>query len=244
MVVRGKTDTGIVREQNQDVFLSYSSQETRQAVCVVCDGMGGARAGDVASAAAATVFKEGLVGVLKPSVTLPEIIEAVKKTVSLANSRVYEMSKENTDYAGMGTTLVGCVINAGMAVIANVGDSRAYLVSGRTIRRLTRDHSLVEEMVDSGKISDEEARFHPGKNLITRVIGTDSSVGADIYQLPINAGDVILLCSDGLSNMIGEQEMLQHVIHIPDLSLCCDKMIELANERGGQDNITVLLIAG
>ncbi|MDP4109487.1 MAG: Stp1/IreP family PP2C-type Ser/Thr phosphatase [Bacillota bacterium] len=243
MNVWGMSDRGIVRQENQDMFLVDAMHERNQAVIAVCDGMGGARAGNVASEIAINTFSEEIKDSLKPSMTAGYMKNIAIAAVHAANARVFEKSNESDKLKGMGTTLVGAIFDEGKTVIVNVGDSRAYLADGAgSIVRITKDHSVVEEMVQRGEITEEEARNHPHKNLITRALGADSSTKPDAYSLTLKTGQSLLLCSDGLTNMLSDSEILAELVNNPKPEKCCEKLISCANGRGGIDNITVILL--
>ncbi len=238
----GKTDIGKVRTENQDTyFIELDAQGNT--VCVVCDGMGGAKGGAVASAIAASSFAEEVRSHLPGGERDAEFLKALARDAcERANSDVYERSLASPEYSGMGTTLVAAIASGRRMVITNIGDSRAYLITRGGIERLTRDHSLVEDMMIQGDITAEQARRHPSRNLITRAVGVDKETECDVYYREMNPGEHILLCSDGLTNMVEEQEMLYEVLHGGDKSLACERLVEIANSRGGRDNITVVLL--
>ncbi|MBQ4369958.1 MAG: Stp1/IreP family PP2C-type Ser/Thr phosphatase [Oscillospiraceae bacterium] len=233
------TDKGIVRKQNEDSMDAVLMKEKDCAVCIVCDGMGGARAGNVASRTARERFMMAFLRDLEGSKSPAQIME---KAVGAANAAVYAASREHRECAGMGTTLVAAFVRGSEATIVNVGDSRAYFVNDDGIKRITRDHSVVEDMIDRGDITREEARRHPDKNLITRVLGTELDVSCDVFVRKIESGEFILLCSDGLSNLVSEQEILYEVLHGGELDTCCDRLLSIAKERGAPDNVTMILL--
>ena len=238
----GKTNIGRTRTENQDSFFLDIMPEADMILCVVCDGMGGAKAGGVASEFASSVFIENMRSKLRMDMSVEYISEIISESVAQANIKVYEKSLSDKAYEGMGTTLVSAVLMGKQVVIGHVGDSRAYLLRPDGITRLTRDHSLVEDMVRMGDITEEEARNHPNKNLLTRAIGTTEEEKCDITIQEVNDGDFLLLCTDGLSSMVEEQEMLDEVYHGSEKQEICDRLINIANSRGGRDNITVVLI--
>ena len=241
MEVYGMTDVGNVREQNQDYFLTLPLPNAMAAV--LCDGMGGAKSGNIASKLAAEVFLEEIRRSYRENLE-PEMVNFMLETaVGLANTAVYENSKLSDDMFGMGTTLVGVLLHDKTLYVVNVGDSRAYMIDPDKIKQITVDHSLVELMVQRGEISREEARTFPGRNVITRAVGTERYVRADLFRKPLYAGDNILLCSDGLSNMLADQELLFEVVHGAAKKDCCRRLIEIAKSRGAPDNITVMLIS-
>jgi protein phosphatase len=236
------TDTGIVRSENQDSHNLVHSYASNLAVCVVCDGMGGARSGNVASSVAADTFTADLLLQIKPGMSPKSLKTALLTAVKNANYQVFEKAKANPSYYGMGTTLVGGVVSPDFAVIANVGDSRVYHISGEGIEQVSRDHSLVEDLFERGEISREAAKNHSSKHLLTRVVGTDEEVTPDIYIRDMTEGDFLLLCTDGLTNVVEDQEILFEVLHGADPTLACDKLVNLAKSRGGPDNITIVLL--
>ena len=230
------TDVGQSRSMNQDfVFASETPVGNLPNLFVVADGMGGHRAGDTASRDTVGTLLDSI---RKSQETNP--IKIIRTAVEKANSRVYEKSRENENLAGMGTTVVVAVIEDRYLYVANVGDSRLYLIR-KDIRQITKDHSLVEEMVRSGKLR-EEARNHPNKNVITRAVGVEKEVNIDFFDLRIRKGDKILLCSDGLSNMLEDNEIREIVTSGGDVEERARKLITAANQNGGKDNISVVLV--
>ncbi len=236
----GLTDLGNVRQQNQDYY-EILSLEGQRTLLVVCDGMGGAKSGNVASKLATEVFVGEVRRTARPEMDAKQIEKMLRGAVELANRAVFEQSKVSSDFEGMGTTLVAAFLTPELAVIANVGDSRAYIFDKEGIRFVTVDHSLVELMVQRGDITREQAKNHPGKNLITRAVGTEAKVSADIYRQNLRPGDAILLCSDGLSNEMADQEILFEVVHGVRKEGCCQRLLDIAKGRGAPDNVTVVL---
>lgn len=236
----GITDPGNVRKQNQD-FFDIVSLGPEQMLAVVCDGMGGAKSGNVASRLATEVFVGEVKRTVRDEMSVKEIDGMLRAAVALANETVYEQSKISADFEGMGTTLVAALLTPGRAVIANVGDSRAYLMDSEGIQFMTVDHSVVELMVRRGEITREQAKFHPSKNLITRAVGTERQVTCDVYRQPLKPGDAIVLCSDGLSNVMADQEILFEVVHGVQKDRCCQRLLDIARKRGAPDNVTVIL---
>lgn len=236
----GLTDLGNVRKQNQD-FYDIVTLNPHQLLLVVCDGMGGAKSGNVASRLATEVFVDEVRRMAREDMDTAQIREMLRDAVELANRAVFEQSKVSSDFAGMGTTLVAAVLLPDRAIIANVGDSRAYIFDKDGIRFMTVDHSLVELMVRRGEITREQAKNHPSKNLITRAVGTESQVMCDIYEQELRAGDAVLLCSDGLSNEMADQEILFEVVHGVQKDGCCQRLLDIAKGRGAPDNVTVVL---
>ncbi len=236
----GLTDLGNVRRQNQDYY-DIVQLDAQRLLLVVCDGMGGAKSGNVASRLAAEVFVGEIRRMARPEMTPAEIEALLREAIRLANGAVYDQSQVSSDFEGMGTTLVAAYVTPALAVFANVGDSRAYLFDRDGIRFVTVDHSLVELMVQRGEISREQAKNHPSKNLITRAVGTEPSVTCDVYCQKLNPGDAVLLCSDGLSNELADQEILFEVVHGVRKEGCCQRLLDIAKGRGAPDNVTVIL---
>lgn len=232
-----KTDIGAKRQTNQDyIFCSMQPVGSLPNLFIVADGMGGHKAGDLASR---YTVEEFLKSVQESSAENP--ISIIEEAVRHANLSLIRKSKESIDYDGMGTTLVVATFIGKSLYIANIGDSRLYLVNN-DIQQITRDHSLVEEMISLGEIDRKNARTHEKKNIITRAIGVDSEVVADFFEIEYSKGDIILMCSDGLSNMIDDEEIKEIINEGTDLSEITNKLIEVANRNGGRDNISVVLI--
>lgn len=239
----GVSDPGMVRKENQDAF-SLEQLKGEGLLAIVCDGMGGARSGNIASRLALDVFRGEILRGYKPSMNNGKIEALLCSGVELANKAVYEQSCSGKEYNGMGTTLVAAIVAAGKAHIVNVGDSRLYHVGEDGIQCVTTDHSFVQLMVQRGEITREEAKNHPGKNLITRAIGTEQAVEGDVYRVDFKAGDCLLLCTDGLSNVMADQEILFEVVHGAHKSDCCQRLLEIAKNRGAPDNVTAVLVSG
>lgn len=235
------TDIGQSRQENQDYYFIDLMPEQQQAFCVVCDGMGGAKAGNIASEMAANIFSEEVHQRIKPKMKHKQLEQVLENTIAVANALIHKKSKENADYTGMGTTLVGFIASGDLISIVNVGDSRAYLITKHGIDRITQDHSLVEDMVRRGDITREQARVHPNKNLITRALGTAPVVHGDYHSMELESGDIILLCSDGLSNLVSDQEILYEILHGGERENCCERLLSIVNSRGAPDNVTIVL---
>ena len=203
-------------------------------VFVVADGMGGAQAGEVASRIAVDAFAEGL-----PEDGSPE--ERLAAVALTANRRIYELAQTESERAGMGTTLTAAYLGENDLAIAHVGDSRAYLFRGGELSRLTQDHSLMAELIRRGKLTEEEAADHPQRSIITRALGPEPEVDVDTWTYPVRAGDVILLCSDGLTSMVSEAQVAEILRTHPELDRAAQALIDEANRAGGRDNITVIL---
>lgn len=238
----GLTDPGNIRQQNQDTYEIVSFGHDR-ALMIVCDGMGGAKSGNIASSMAAETFVAEVRRCQKLATGTERVISILKGALELANQAVYEHSGLSDDYSGMGTTLVAAFLLRNTAVVINVGDSRAYHFTREDVRLITRDHSMVAYMVERGELTQEQAKLHPGKNVITRAVGTEPEVEGDIFTCRLRRDECILLCSDGLSNEMADQEMLFEVVHGLSKSDCCQRLLHIAKNRGAPDNVTVTLAA-
>ena len=242
MKIWAMTDVGLVRKDNQDAYGTEFHAPSGHTVCVVCDGMGGAAGGQLASHIAVTTFMEEMRRTLRPDMTPEELKELSAYAVAAANRAVREAAMRSVDCRSMGTTLVSAVSWEGGAVISNVGDSRAYYVTETEIIRVTKDHSLVETMVDHGDITADEARHHPSRNLITRALGRDTNAACDSFIRPMESGSYILLCTDGLVNTVTDQEMLFEIIHGDNQETCLKRLLEIAKNQGAPDNVTAVLM--
>ena len=239
MRIFSKTDRGRVRTDNQDAY--FAGRISDNAVfAVVCDGMGGANAGNIASENAVRHISEYIIRSYRDGMDISELEKTVRNAVMSANIELFDMSASEQALSGMGTTAVIALIREGEAIIANVGDSRIYLINGE-IKQLTRDHSVVQSLIESGKITPEDAKYHPRKNVITRAIGAEGSVTADSAVITLKDGDKLLLCTDGLSNYLDDNEIL-NVFKNTDISAVPETLVEKANQNGGGDNITVVTL--
>ena len=238
----GLTDPGCVRTQNQDAF-AMEQLDRNTALCVVCDGMGGAKSGNIASSLAMDVFVQEVRRTWTASMTQEKINQMLHSAVKLANFTVYDQAQQFEDFDGMGTTLVAVLVHNRHVTVAHVGDSRAYRVNSEGIWQMTRDHSLVQMMVERGELTQEMAKTYPGKNFITRAIGTEPIVMCDVANLELSKGEFVVLCSDGLSNVLDDQEILFEVVHGVNQQDCCQRLLDIAKNRGAPDNVTSVLIA-
>lgn len=237
----GLTDPGCVRTQNQDAY-QIVELDRNSLLCVICDGMGGAKSGNIASNLAVDVFVQEIRQSWMAMMDAEKIDQMLSRAAKLANFTVYDQAQQFEEFSGMGTTLVAALIHGKEVSIANVGDSRAYSITRAGIRRLTIDHSLVEMMVQRGELTPERARTYPGKNLITRAIGTEAVVECDLFHHHMDRGDCLVLCSDGLSNMMDDQEILFEVAHGVNKQYCCQRLLDIAKNRGAPDNVTSILV--
>lgn len=231
-----KTDIGSKRSMNQDfLYCSEEAVGSFRNLFIVADGMGGHKAGDHAS----KLCVESMVRSIEQSEHKTPV-SVFDEAVEVANQAVYREAREHAEYEGMGTTMVACTLQGDTLYVANIGDSRLYLIRD-CIEQITDDHSLVEEMVKKGNLTESEARIHPQKNIITRALGIDNTVQADYFEVTVQNSDIILLCSDGLSNMLDDDELEYIVKHSDSLENAGEILVARANENGGNDNITVVL---
>ena len=250
MLFYGKTDIGKKRAVNQDNFVirKYADDVL---FAVVCDGMGGANGGNVASAIATDAFREQLDAAERehPSffgIPAEDILDILSAAATEANRAVYRAAQDDPSLEGMGTTLVGCILVGTNLYVVNVGDSRLYAVRDGEIEQISHDHSYVQYLVDTGKLTPEEAKHAKNRNIITRAVGTEKTVGADLFTETVAPGNFVVLCSDGLTNHVEPDEIKELLgsgeLSADELQGACDAMVALANERGGTDNITVVVL--
>ena len=241
MKLAGKTDVGRVRQDNQDDYRA-GKLPGDAAWLLVCDGMGGARGGREASQSACNIiercFQEQYTSKCLPG----EEETFLKKTLLSANRFVFQKAMQDESLAGMGTTAVCALVRSGRIFLCHAGDSRAYLYRDGKLTQLTHDHSYVQELVDCGTITEEEAEHHPQKNIITKALGVDYRLEPEVTSVQLQAKDLLLLCSDGLTNMVPVEQMEQLLAQGPFYDLP-DRLVDAANENGGSDNITALLLA-
>ena len=237
----GLSDIGKVRAQNQDSF-RIEELDRHTVLAVVCDGMGGAKSGNIASRLATDVFTDEVVRSYKPGMSQEQTEQLLVGAVKLANFTVYDQARQFEEFAGMGTTLVAALVSGRTATVVNVGDSRCYHITREDIRRITVDHSLVQMMVERGDLTAEEARSYPGKNFITRAVGTEPTVETDVFAIGVERGDALLLSSDGLHNEVDDQEILFEVVHGVNQDNCCQRLLDIALMRGAPDNVTSVLV--
>jgi protein phosphatase len=226
--VGSRTDVGRVREHNEDSLL------VAPPLYVIADGMGGHAAGEVASEIAIRIFEEAAITTADP--------DALKRAVLDSNRAIIDGAREGLGKHGMGTTLTAAVIENDQLLLAQVGDSRAYLLEGQRLHQITRDHSLVAELLSRGQITQEEARVHPNRSVITRALGSDPHVQPDLYEMRVHEGDRLMLCSDGMSGMLSATTIQQLLTENPDPQQAADALVDAANAAGGHDNITVIVV--
>ena len=237
-----RCETGFVRESNQDaVFCSDTPLGSLPNLYIVADGMGGHRAGDIASQETIRVLTD-FIRTAPASGSAPD--EILDRALKAANSHVYRLATEQAEYMGMGTTFVGAVVTEKEVCIANVGDSRLYCLyaDSRGLERITEDHSVVQELIKAGEITEEEAKIHPSRHMITRALGTDSEVQVDFFQLPRAGVRKLLLCSDGLTNMVEDEEIRCILQRTQEAEETAQQLTEAALAAGGRDNISVIIL--
>ncbi len=235
-----QTDRGKVRLHNEDAGGVYINQDGNR-LAIVADGMGGHRAGDVASKMTLSHLKtewEASKGII----TADEAERWLKEQITIVNSLLLEHATNHSECDGMGTTIVAAIATDRFATVANIGDSRGYLLNETGFKQITEDHSLVNELVRSGQISKEDAEHHPRKNVLLRALGTEKIVEMDIKTIIFEEGDILLLCSDGLSNKVNEKEMMEILQNQDNLEQKAGTLIALANANGGEDNITLAIV--
>ena len=241
MKIFGMSDVGRKRKSNQDSFF-YFKFSNEKCFAFVCDGMGGQNAGDVASEIVKDLFSNELVKKLENKKTDEEIKELIFEYYEKVNYNIYKKGFSNEKFKGMGTTCITVVLNGFNLNVFSVGDSRAYLYSNSNLSQLTVDHSYVQTLVDCGKITREEARVHPRKNEITNAVGISEKINVDFINFVINEDDLILICSDGLTNNCSDEEIKNIMSSEKDVKNCVESLIRAANFNGGGDNITAILI--
>ncbi|MBE7037311.1 MAG: Stp1/IreP family PP2C-type Ser/Thr phosphatase [Ruminococcaceae bacterium] len=237
MICAAYSDVGKKRLENEDSFF-VSDFSDKSGFIIVADGMGGHNGGKTASKMAVDTIKE----CFSHNIILEnqkDIRKVLKDSIELANKKIFESSLCDEKLFGMGTTIVLCYIKENNLYIANVGDSRLYHIKKDVINQVTKDHSLVQELVDKGEISEEEAENHPNKNLITRAVGTNKDVEIDFYKFCAEKDDMVIICTDGLSNMVKKDEIKKIACENEDIHSCVKKLVDEANLMGGPDNITV-----
>ena len=241
MKIVAKTDKGLVRENNQDAY-AVGELPGEVAWAVVCDGMGGAAGGNIASALAVKVISDKITSSYNEKMRDSSIKNLLDSAITAANIEVYDMAYSRPDLKGMGTTVVAVVVRDNVAHIAHAGDSRAYMVNKDGGEQITVDHSLVQNLVDRGEITKEEAEHHPNKNVITRALGVDKRIDVDFSEIDMQENETLVLCTDGLSNCVNNSEMAED-IKDGQYYAFADRLVKRANKNGGNDNITVVAIA-
>lgn len=238
MIISGKSNKGLVREINQDSM--YLPKKNSIPLFIVADGMGGHKAGEIASKLTVDIIKNEITQKSLDFSNLRDVKKAIKDAIKLANKEVFQYSLNHVECKGMGTTVTLGYVYNNFFVIAHVGDSRAYYLRDKKLIRITEDHSLVNELIRAGKITPSEALIHPQRNVILRAVGTSSDIDIDLNTIEINPSDLFIICSDGLTNMINESEIQKIFEKNDDIEHACEQAIESAIYKGGKDNITVI----
>ncbi|WP_033829268.1 Stp1/IreP family PP2C-type Ser/Thr phosphatase [Bacillus andreraoultii] len=241
MKVVCRTDRGKVRNHNED-HVGIFTDNDGNSLAVVADGMGGHLAGDVASRMTIELIQQ-LWETDQPKITTAEnAIEWFTNSIQMINEKIYHYANENPECKGMGTTFVAALCTENFVTVAHIGDSRCYILNSHGFQQLTDDHSLVNELVKSGQISKEDAEHHPRKNVLLRALGTEPAVQIDTVTVELEVGDYIILCTDGLSNKVSDSEIKEVLKTEQDLAEKADRLIQMANDNGGEDNITLAII--
>lgn len=241
MKISAKTDVGMLRSSNQDAYVT-GELPSGGIWAVVCDGMGGHNGGNVASAMASELIAEGIRNNFRAGMSTASVKNMLESAFVSANIDIYERAQKQEELAGMGTTAVAAVCFDGRCVIAYVGDSRCYVIRNSAATQVTTDHSLVQELLDAGLITKEEAKTHPMKNMITRALGLEDDVTVDFVDGDTEKGDMLLLCSDGLTNHVSEEEIIKSLGN-GEFEDYAATLVDIANKNGGSDNITAVILA-
>ncbi len=237
MKIFGQTNIGLVRSSNQDAFLT-GEFESGTVWAVLCDGMGGASGGDIASKMAVEAISMRIKEYYNDDMKTSSVANLLESAINFANIKIFDLAREDETLLGMGTTVVVAILRENEVMISHAGDSRAYII-GEEIRQITTDHSIVQEMLDRGDITEDEAKHHPIKNYITRALGVKDIINVDFTSEDFDENDILLLCSDGLSNFVDPEYLKETVKSVnPDI---CEKLVDTANANGGRDNITVVI---
>lgn len=239
MQVFARTDIGKLRKSNEDYYY-VSNEDSSFKLYIIADGMGGYNAGEIASKMATETIKDYIIkNFAKNRGSREEIVDMLKRAVEYTNKVVYKQSSRVAEFQGMGTTLDVCLIYSNKMYIAHVGDSRVYRLRNNFFRRITKDHSYVQTLIEDGTITKEEAYYHPKKNMLTRALGCTEEVEPDIYVKTFLKGDILVMTTDGLTNMVRENEICEMLKESTNV----DRLVDKANENGGLDNITVIIVS-
>ena len=242
MLIKGKSDIGKVRAANEDGF-DFGVFEDGTSWAIVCDGMGGARGGNIASSMAVDMIGDKIKKCYNKLMPVYSFENIFLSTITTANVIVNDRSYSDTELQGMGTTIVAAIVKDNQACLAHVGDSRIYKISSDGIVQITKDHSLAQQMLDSGQITKEEFENYPKKNIITRALGIEEKIDIDFDFTELSDGETLILCTDGLTGLLTDEEILE-IYNKTDFELLCDEYINAANAKGGYDNITVVAMKG
>ncbi len=242
MLITGKTDVGLCRSQNED-GMQYGAFDDGTAWSIVCDGMGGVHGGQLASSMAIDFIGKKIQMCYNKNMSTFSFENLLLSTVTTANILIHDRAYCNEDIKGMGTTIVSAIVKNNVACIAHVGDSRVYKLTDTSVTQITKDHSLAQQMLDNGQITQEEFENFPRKNIITRALGVDETVEIDFSFVNLDENESLLLCTDGFSGLVSTDEMLS-IYRESDFDSLCEKYINAANIKGGYDNITVVVMKG
>ncbi len=240
----GLTDKGLKRENNED-YISLPNENEGIKLFILADGLGGVNAGEVASKTATKIVRDYIRShFIEIERNKEELERIIKDSIIEANKKIIELGKSNPDYKGMGTTLIVVLIYRGRIHIGHVGDSRVYRLRQNIFRQITKDHSYVQELVKQGTISQEEAKTHPQKNILLKAIGGDEEIKPDVITKGFVKGDIILMCSDGLTNLVDDKYIYEIIMqNMYDVNVACKKLIDKANRNGGLDNVSAIIIS-
>lgn len=239
MIFSAKSDVGPVRKNNQDYCMHGETNGCAWAI--VCDGMGGVNGGQVASELCARILSDRLKANLRANIGYSSVRNLLESSVQAANAAIFAKGESESALRGMGTTVVAAVVNSGIAVLAHVGDSRIYKIAEDGIAQLTKDHSVVQMLIDSGKLTPELAASHPERNVITRAVGVGETVDVDVDIVDVWDGDILLLCTDGLTGCINNTDILK-TVNSCDFSISAENLVNLAVDSGTADNVTAVLM--
>lgn len=242
MKIIGDSHQGLVRSSNQDSF-AYGEFSQNACWALVCDGMGGVNGGNIASRTAVETIAESFDRNYREDMNENSVKNLMQTAICRANYLVLARAEAEEELAGMGTTVVAVVVTGTKACIMHIGDSRAYLIKKDNIRQITKDHSIVQMMLDNGQITPEQAKEHPRRHIITRAIGVEENADSEYDEVEMDEGDILLLCSDGLTNYAEDSDILRLVTQ-GDFDGIADRLIEFANQNGGGDNITAVAVTG
>jgi serine/threonine protein phosphatase PrpC len=237
-----ESDRGKVREINEDSCKVITGIDGMPDTFIVADGMGGHNSGELASRMAVELSEEYLLKFLQPDENEENILALISNMMAEVNKSIYSKAKESEENFGMGTTFIIGMLFKDKLYIGHVGDSRVYLVSNGVLKQLTTDHSYIEELIRNGSLTREEAQNHPKKNVITRALGCEENVEVDTYSVDVNDEDIFIFCTDGLTNMLSEKEILSIINNNDNPQDSCSELVRAANEKGGEDNITVIIV--
>lgn len=235
------TDVGNIRKLNED-YCGYFEKEDYK-IYIIADGMGGHNAGEIASRLAVEKTLEHIKSHIDKEENFKQLMQ---EAIGYSNNEIYNLSRKQDCLNGMGTTITACLITNNIAIVAHVGDSTCYLVNNESITKITKDHSLVQQLIDEGSITENQALHHPNKNIITRAVGTGKNIEVDTYEVQLHKSDIIILCTDGLTNEVTKEEIYDIITNNDneDFNIICRRLVDLAKVRGGRDNISVLVFGG